>query len=88
VKKSLEAVLVLAALALGAYVVRQALSRRELAAHPPVANPASAPGADVEDPGAQPVPARRGVAGLPMIKLSRPAKPIRHADAVPPPSAP
>ena len=45
-KKTLEAVLVVAALALGAYVVRQALARRELAAHPPVVNPASAPGAD------------------------------------------
>jgi len=85
-KRTLEAVLVLAALALGAYVVRQALSRRELAAHPPVMNPASAPGPDVENPDALPSP--RGVTGLPKIKLSRPPKPSRRAAAVPPPAAP
>ena len=87
-KKTLEAVLVVAALALGAYVVRRALARRELAAHPFVGNPASAPGADVEDPGAAPARAPRSVAGLPMIKLSRPAKTSRRAAAVPPPVSP
>ena len=84
-KRTLEAALVLAALALGAYVVRQSLSRRALAAHPPVFDPASAPGADVEDPDAAPSTSARGVTGLPMIKLSRPAKPSRHAASVPPP---
>ena len=80
--------LVVAALALGAYVVRGALARRELAAHPRVVNPASAPSADVENPDAPSSRAPSGVAGLPMIKLSRPAKPSRHAAAVPPPAVP
>ena len=88
-KKTLEAVLVVAALALGAFVVRQALARRELAEHPPVMNPASAPGPDVENPDAEPAPLpKRGVQGLPMVKLSRPAKPSRRTAAVPPPLAP
>ena len=86
-KRTLEAVLVVAALALGGYVVRLALARRDLAAHPPVANPASRPGADAEDPGArvEPLPPARGVQGLPMVKLSRPAKTSRRASSVPPP---
>ena len=87
-KKTLEAVLVLAALALGAYVIRTARARGELAAHPRVVNPASAPGPDVENPDASPAPAPRGVGALPMVKLSRPAKPARHSAAVPPPASP
>jgi hypothetical protein len=86
-KRTLEAVLLLAALALGAYVVRQGLERRALASHPPAMNPASMPGPDAEAPGA-PVRPAGGVRGLPMVKLSRPAKPDRRAPAVPPPPAP
>jgi hypothetical protein len=88
-KKTLEAVLVVAALALGAFVVRKALARRESAAHPVFMNPASAPGADSEDPDAQPRPLPpRGVQGLPMVKLTHPAKPSRRTTAVPPPVSP
>jgi len=86
-KRTLEAVLVLAALALGAYVVRTALARRELAAHPPVMNPASGPGEDAAQPGVPEARARRGVQGLPMVKMSRPPKPDRRPAVVPPPSA-
>jgi hypothetical protein len=84
-KKMLEAVLVLAALALGVYVVRAGLERRELAAHPPVVNPASAPGADVENPDAPSVREPHSISTLPAVKLSRPAKPVRRAAVVPPP---
>jgi hypothetical protein len=86
-KRALEAVLVLAALALGAYVVRQGLARRELAAHPRVMNPASGPGADSENPDAPSASLPGGVRGLPMVKLSRPAKPSRRDAVVPPPAA-
>jgi hypothetical protein len=82
-KKALEVVVVLAVLAMGAYVARRVLAGRELAAHPPHADPASATGSDGESSSAT-----RGVAGLPMIKLSRPAKPARRAAAVPPPVSP
>jgi len=85
VKRALEALVVLAVLAMGAYVARRVLAGRELAAHPPHANPDSAPGSDGESSAA---PQPRGVAGLPMIKLSRPAKPVRRDAAVPPPVAP
>ncbi|HEX4048606.1 MAG TPA: hypothetical protein VH309_12255 [Elusimicrobiota bacterium] len=85
-KRALEAALVLAALAMGAYVVRQGLVRRALAEHPPVLDPALAPGADVasSDPSAPPPP-RGGVTGLPMVKLFRPPKRVRLEVAVPPP---
>jgi hypothetical protein len=85
-KKALEAVLVVAALALGACVVRMALERRALAEHPVYMNPALAPGADAENPGAKPGPLPpRGARTLPAVKLSRPPKPARRTTAVPPP---
>ncbi len=64
-KKTLEALLVVAALALGVFVVREGSRRAgELAAHPFVGNPASGPGADAEDPRrAASSPERGGVAG-------------------------
>lgn len=86
-KKALEAALLLAVLALGAYLVRQALVRRELAARAAAPNPALAPGPDVATPGAPYVQQRRGVEGLPMVKLSKPPKATRRAAAVPPPAA-
>jgi hypothetical protein len=86
-KRTLEAVLVVAVLALGAYVVHTALARRELAAHPRILNPAAAPGADVEKADARAEERPHGVQGLPMVKLSRPAKTSRRAAAVPPPTS-
>ena len=86
-KKTLEAALVLAALALGVYVARHALARREPG---PPARPAAGPGADVESSDARPAGASggRGVESLPMLRLSRPpAKPAR-AVSVPPPTPP
>jgi hypothetical protein len=84
-KRALEAVLVLATLALGVFVVHQALARRDLAARRP--NPALAPAADAEDPGYSPSTPPGGVQGLPMVKLTHPAKPARRETAVPPPPA-
>ena len=86
-KRALEAVLLLAALALGAYLVRQAVARREIALHPSPMNPALAPGPDVATPGAPYLEQKRGVDGLPMIKLSKPPKATRRSIAVPPPSS-
>jgi hypothetical protein len=87
VKRALEAVLVVAVLALGGYVVHKALVRRELALHPPVANPAAGPGEDSEKPAVPETEQRRGVVVLPMVKLSKPPKTTRRAAAVPPPVA-
>lgn len=75
-KRALEIVLVAAALALGAFVVSRALSRRPFA--PPGASEAARPGRDEEDPrkpaGAPYAPA---VTSVPMIKLKNP--PRRHS---------
>ena len=87
-KRALEAVLLLAGLALGAYLVRHAVARREIALHPSSMNPALAPGPDVATPGAPYLEQKRGVEGVPMIKLSKPPKATRRPIAVPPPAAP
>ncbi|OGR97699.1 MAG: hypothetical protein A2V88_03375 [Elusimicrobia bacterium RBG_16_66_12] len=84
-KRTLEIVLVTAALALGAFVVSRVLSRRPSA--PPSASEAARPGRDEEDPrkpaGAPYAPA---VKGVPMIKLSRPPRrrPLKKDIPAPP----
>jgi hypothetical protein len=84
-KKALEAALVLACLGLGAYVLRTALARRAAAARL-VADPASGPGIDAEDPSAPPPGAqRRGVTSMPGVRLTRPPKPSHRAIVPPPP---
>lgn len=86
-KRALEAALVVAALALGAFVVRQALARRGEAGRAGL-NPALRAGPDVETPG-QPYAQSpsRAAQGLPMLKLSKPPKSSRLSVAVPPPSS-
>lgn len=82
-KKALETVLVLAALAIGVYVLRQ---WRQRTVERPRPNPALRPGTDVEPGAPAPSgPASRGVTALPMIKLSSPPKATRRSAAVPPP---
>lgn len=86
-KKALEAAVVVAVLALGAFVVRQAIARRD-AASPRTRNPALRPGPDVDRPGDAYDPRPSGAPQvLPMLKLTRPPKPDRRPAAVPPPSA-
>jgi hypothetical protein len=88
-KKALEAALVLAALTLGAYVVRQAVARRDAVARPSGGNPALRPGPDVAKPGEPYVQNPSGAAqGLPMLKLSKPPKAAHRPAAVPPPASP
>ncbi|HXS99215.1 MAG TPA: hypothetical protein VN915_00905 [Elusimicrobiota bacterium] len=85
-KKALEAAVVVAVLALGAFVVRQAFARRDAAARPMI-DPALGAGPDVDRPGQPYAPEPSGAArSLPMIKLSRPPKTTRRPAAVPPPS--
>ena len=87
-KKMLEAALVLATLALGVYVVRQAVARRDAADHP-AGNPALRAGPDVAKPGEPYVQnPSRAAQGLPMIKLSRPPKQTHRSVAVPSPESP
>jgi hypothetical protein len=88
-KRALEAGLLLAALLLGAYVVRRSVARWELSRNPPKMNPALRTGPDVANPG-DPYVQRppRSVDGLPMVKLSKPPKATHRPAAVPPPSAP
>lgn len=85
-KKTLEAVIVVAALALGAFVFRQWRVRREPAARP--SNPGSVPGTDQEGPPAAVLggPRPGAVTSLPMMKLSSPPRPPRRAAAVPAPA--
>lgn len=85
-KKALEAVVVVAVLALGAFVLRSAIARRDAAARPAGENPANRPGPDAA-PGAPYDPAPSGAAQrLPMLKLTHPPKPDRRPAAVPPPA--
>ena len=88
-KKTLEAVLVVAALGLGILLLRQWRERRELAERPPVENAGGVPGTDVEKAGQ--VPPSRGAPGsvvrLPMVKLSSPPKTPRRSGSVPPPAS-
>jgi hypothetical protein len=87
VKKALEAAVVAAALAIAFYVLHAWHARRELSARPRAAAPMG-PGPDLENPDA-PAPRerpKRGVVELPMVKLSRPPKPVREGAPVPPPS--
>ena len=85
-KKALEAAVVLAVLALGAFVVRSAIARRDAASRP-AGDPALRAGPDTAAPGA-PYEAKPagGVDSLPMLKLTRPPKPNRRPAAVPPPA--
>jgi hypothetical protein len=83
-KRALEAALVLAALALGAFFVRQAAVGRE-AGRAAGGDPALRAGPDGAPYAEKP---RTGVEILPMLKLTRPPKPSRRAAAVPPPSVP
>lgn len=87
-KRALEAVLVAAALASGAFVFHQWRARRDLAAKAAVVNPGAFPGSDREG---LPVavlggPHAGSVTSLPMLKLSSPPKPPRRGGAVPPPA--
>ena len=87
-KRALEAAVVVAVLALGAFVVRQAIARRD-ASSGPSGNPALQPGPDVARPGDAYAPRPSGAAQiLPMLKLTRPPKPDRRPAVVPPPAAP
>ena len=89
-KKTLEVVVVVAALVLGAFILRQWRARLELSEHPPASSPAARPGTDAEGPLTGATGARRagGVAALPMIKLSSPPRSSRRAAAVPAPAKP
>jgi hypothetical protein len=90
-KKALEALLVVAALGLGAFVLRQWSVRRDLAGRPPVSNAGAAPGTDVEKIGG-PAPSSRNVPGsvvrLPMVRLTTAPRSQKRTGAVPPPVSP
>jgi hypothetical protein len=87
-KKALEAAVLVAALLLGAFVVRRSVARWELSRNPPQMNPALRPGPDVANPGDPYVQRPQGsVDGLPMVKLSKPPKSIHRPVAVPPPAS-
>lgn len=87
-KKTLEAVLVVAALALCVFLAVHWKRSMDLASRPAV-NPASRPGTDREEPSVTPpgVPKPGGVSVLPMVKLSRPPRPPRQTSAVPAPGS-
>jgi hypothetical protein len=83
-KRALEAALVLAVLALGAFFLRQAAVRRG-AGEAAGGNPALRAGSDGAPYAEKP---KTGVELLPMLQLTRPAKPSRRPAAVPSPAAP
>ncbi|MFI5344891.1 MAG: hypothetical protein ACHQ51_00810 [Elusimicrobiota bacterium] len=89
-KKVLEVVVVVAAFALGIFVLRQWRARADADGQPSSFGPASRPGTDAEGP--QPAAARPphagAVQGLPMIKLASPPKAPRRSGAVPAPAKP
>ena len=78
-KRLLEAALVLALLSMAGLVfLRRPGSRPSAAAAPH-------PGADVENAGTAPKEGQAGVTALPMIRMSRPPKPMRRRSVVPSP---
>jgi hypothetical protein len=88
-KRTLEAILVAAAVALSVFVARQWRLRREAAALAGAADPSLRPGTDAETPGAA---APRGVpgsvVGVPMVRLKTPPRKVRAETKVPPPPEP
>jgi hypothetical protein len=85
-KKALEAAVVAAVLALGVFVARSVIARREAAERPPAGDPSLHAGPDAA-PGAPYDPApSRAAQRLPMLKLNRPPKADRRPAAVPPPT--
>ena len=86
-KKAMEAALVVAALGIGVYVLREWRVRQAAASQPPL-NPAIARGADVEDPYG-PAPAvspAHSVDSVPLVKTSAPRKRSRPVPVVPSPA--
>lgn len=87
-KKALEALVVVAALAVAAALAYQWRARRAADEDARVAgSPATHPGSDAA-PGTAPVPLKpgeRGVSSIPMVKMSAPPVARRRAGAVPPP---
>ena len=88
-KKTLEAVLIVAALAIGVFLLRLWRVQADLAAHRPVASPSARPGTDREGSpqAAGGAPHAGSVSALPMIKLTRTPKPLHRASAVPAPAS-
>ncbi|MDE2144260.1 MAG: hypothetical protein KGJ84_17770 [Elusimicrobia bacterium] len=87
-KKILEVVVVVAALILGVFVLRQWRARADAGGGTSLAGPGSRPGSDEEgiQPAASRPPRAGAVAGLPMIKLASPPRAPKRDWAVPPPA--
>lgn len=88
-KRALEAVVVVAAVALAVFVAREWRFRRESAARTQVADPSLRPGTDAEPGAAAPKPGHpSGVVGLPMVKLRTPPRAAPRKVRIPlPPSS-